>query len=160
MRLLADDVIERLEKKMMGYSFCMNLSRMIQDAEKFIFDSGSDQDPDTIAAVNDTAAAMMSAGLFRLPHPLVYVEDPFRDVQDTRLFYVCEEIGNEIHAYFILGNPAHRSDFLVHATPVILNMTTDTIRWDPLLEPEYVKKNGRSDLHHQEISRHPEHHES
>lgn len=67
----------------------------IHRAEKFIFDSGSDQDADTVQAVRQTSVAMMEADLFHQPYPTIWVEDPYEDDPDKmRNFYLgIEEPG-------------------------------------------------------------------
>ena len=53
------------------------LAPQMERAEKFIFDSGTDNDHDFVGAVRETALEMMQAGLFHLPHPVTWIEDPF-----------------------------------------------------------------------------------
>jgi len=66
---------------------------LMHKAEKFIFDSGSDQDERTITAVRETAVNMMEAGLFHLPFPIVWIEDPFESDPEgiRRFFYLAVE---------------------------------------------------------------------
>lgn len=73
---------------------------LIHRAEKFIFDSGSDQDERTIMAVRETALNMLEAGLFHLPHKVVWVEDPWEDAPDEkRNFYLAVEDDDAIRVY-------------------------------------------------------------
>lgn len=69
-------------------------------AEKFIFDSGTDQDVETVSAVRSTAFAMLEHGLLHLPAPLCWIEDPFDSDTDKdgahRLYYLCKELKTEI----------------------------------------------------------------
>lgn len=65
---------------------------MMHKAQKFVFDSGSDRDEQTTQAVRTTAVDMMAMGLFHLPYPIVWIEDPFdRDPDETRNYYLAEE---------------------------------------------------------------------
>jgi hypothetical protein len=57
-----------------------SLMPLLHKAEKFIFDSGSDRDEQTVMAVRSTAVEMMHAGLLHLPHPVTWIEDPFDSV--------------------------------------------------------------------------------
>lgn len=64
----------------------------IHRAHKFIFDSGSDQDTETVKAVRETAVNMIEAGLFHQPFPLMWIEDPYEGNEDThRNFYLALE---------------------------------------------------------------------
>jgi hypothetical protein len=67
----------------------------LHKAEKYIFDSGTDTDEETTNAVRETAVAMMSFGIFHLPAPLIWIEDPFSSDVDPlgayRRYYLCSE---------------------------------------------------------------------
>ena len=52
---------------------------LIHQAEKIIFDSGSDQDADTTTAIRDTSVNMLEANLFHQPFKTIWVEDPYED---------------------------------------------------------------------------------
>lgn len=77
----------------------------IHRAEKFIFDSGSDQDDETGAAVRSTAAEMIEFGIFHLPAPVIWIEDPFTNIPGppSRNYYLCYEVGEEIQIQFFQG---------------------------------------------------------
>lgn len=68
-------------------NFLAPILPLIHGAEKFIFDSGSDQDERTVMAVRETAVNMIEAGLFHQPHPLIWVEDPYEDAPETQRHY-------------------------------------------------------------------------
>lgn len=72
------------------------IAKALPLAEKFIFDSGSDQDDRTVNAVRDTAVEMMHAGFFHLPHPVTWIEDPFEDRPSMRNYYLCMETEDKI----------------------------------------------------------------
>lgn len=77
----------------------------MHQAKKFIFDSGSDKDEQTTAAVRETAVNMMEAGLFHLPHPITWIEDPFEDNPEMRFYYLCKEDESGIVMIFLQGMP-------------------------------------------------------
>jgi hypothetical protein len=107
---------------------------MMHKAQKFIFDSGSDQDERTVNAVRDTAVNMIDAGLFHLPHAVTWVEDPYTDDPDgKRNFYLCEERPGEVLIHFMQRfskedlPPETRSampaTFIVYANPLRIDLT-------------------------------------
>lgn len=113
MKLHLPEILRHLDSKPMGLFFAGGqvvlshpkdkqreqkfrpLIGKLHRAEKFIFDSGMDQDPETTTAVRETAVAMMELGLFHLPAPLIWIEDPFDSDKDpegkNRFYYLCEE---------------------------------------------------------------------
>lgn len=76
---------------------------LMDRAQKYIFDSGSDQDEDTVAAVRLTATNMMEAGLFHQPHPVMWIEDPFDDdpTNEMRNYLLAIEQGTLIRIFFV-----------------------------------------------------------
>lgn len=87
----------------------------IEAAEKYIFDSGSDRDPETTDAVRSTAMAMIEGNLFHLPSKVTWIEDPF-DVddqdnkeffagRDLRNYYLCIEEDEQIVVWFFNSIP-------------------------------------------------------
>ena len=73
----------------------------IQQANKIIFDSGSDQDPRTTEAVKVTAVNMLEAKLFHQPYPICFIEDPYSDDPDgQRNFYLTIEKEKSITVWF------------------------------------------------------------
>lgn len=77
------------------HSLTAGLQAAMHKAEKYIFDSGNDTDPETTTAVRETAIAMLEYGIFRLPAPVVWIEDPFYSEADPagthRRYYLCQE---------------------------------------------------------------------
>lgn len=70
---------------------------LIHRSQKFIFDSGSDQDERTTTAVRETAVNMIEAGLFHQPFPDMWIEDPYEDNPDNqRNFYLASEKDKKI----------------------------------------------------------------
>lgn len=123
LELMAGDVLDQLEKKPFVVLDPLHgpviltvrsaapigklvnlLTDKIHKAVKFIFDSGSDQDPETVSAVRDTAVAMIEAGFFHLPFPLILIEDPFEN-SESRNFYLCEEIDRFVRVHLIQRIP-------------------------------------------------------
>lgn len=113
---------------------------LMHQAQKFIFDSGSDQDPDTITAVRETSVAMLEAGLFHLPHPVCWIEEPYSDDQDElrRNYYLAEEgvEGITLH-FFQRANPADLAimpggrllpTFLLHRHAMFIDLKTASDR--------------------------------
>ena len=79
----------------------------IHQSQKFIFDSGSDQDERTTTAVRQTALAMMEANLFHQPHPVMWIEDPYEeDPENYRNFYLAIETADRIEIRFLSKLPA------------------------------------------------------
>lgn len=77
------------------------LTPLLNKAQKYIFDSGSDQDERTVTAVRETAVNMLEAGLFHLPYPIIWIEDPYEGKEDTqRNFYLCIETPDKIVVHF------------------------------------------------------------
>lgn len=68
------------------------LIEKIDKARKYIFDSGSDREPEQLDSIRSTAISMLDFDLFHLPAPLIFVEDPFsQDPDGMRYFYLMEE---------------------------------------------------------------------
>jgi hypothetical protein len=82
-----------------------HLLPLLHRAEKFIFDSGQDRDPETTAAVHETAINMLEAGLFHLPHNVTWIEDPFEHTPEMRYYYLCKEDEEGITVIFLQGIP-------------------------------------------------------
>lgn len=121
MRLMLPDLLRHLTEKSVALAmpdgppvyvkpgqkphdeFIRPLVAFIHKAEKFIFDSGSDQSDEIGAAVRATAAEMIDHCIFHLPAPLVWIEDPFSDNpnETTRNYYLCREYEHEIRVHHI-----------------------------------------------------------
>jgi hypothetical protein len=114
---------------------CRELDRclaLIDESEKFVFDSGQDRDMQTVETVRETAINMMHADIFHLPHPVIWVEDPF----DTRLgfkrcCYLCVERNSQIEIYSVRVDTADEMDsslpadqlaITVALVPVVINL--------------------------------------
>lgn len=81
---------------------------LMHEAQKFIFDSGSDQDPKVVQIYRDTALAMLETNTFHLPFPVIWVEDPFSDEtshHDLRFYYLAKEHPDHIELYHITRLP-------------------------------------------------------
>lgn len=131
----------------------MPLLPLIHQAEKIIFDSGSDQDARTITAVRDTSTNMVEAGLFHQPHRVVWVEDPYEDnAENHRNCYLAIETDTGITLHFFsrmkeiigLGLP----ELVWHPYPLVipLNEVTDqfVIRGVETVSPLYAKVLGEA----------------
>jgi hypothetical protein len=101
---------------------------LIHQAEKIIFDSGSDQDVETTSAVKETAVNMLEAKLFHQPFKTVWVEDPYEDNPDhCRNFYLATETATEITVRFFskmqemagMGLP----ELVFHPYPMVIPLT-------------------------------------
>lgn len=97
-------------------------------AQKFIFDSGSDQDADTVNAVKDTAVAMIEAGLFHLPYPVTWIEDPFEDNPALRNYYLCVEKDDMVTVYLFQKIPPipDAPHYLFHLHPMEISLKEAT----------------------------------
>jgi hypothetical protein len=111
MRLMHRQVIRQLEEEWtfnfsnagfkrscLGDTHALLISRM-KNAEKIIFDSGTDHEQLITTAYRETALEMMNHGLFRLPFDSIWVEDYFEDAPDHRMCYFAEEVGGRIAIY-------------------------------------------------------------
>jgi hypothetical protein len=106
---------------------------LIHQAEKFIFDSGTDQDEETTTAVKSTVQAMFDFGLYHLPAPVIWIEDPFSDDQRgpaDRNYYLCTERDGIINVYFLqsidptkFGKPRF---YTVFAAELVLDLARPT----------------------------------
>lgn len=102
----------------------------IHKSQKFIFDSGSDQDPQTVLAVHKTALNMMQANLFHQPYPVIFIEDPFEEFPDKqRNYYLAREFDNKIDIWFIqrfdVSSYSLNSQFpniLFHPHPLVIDL--------------------------------------
>ena len=65
----------------------------ITSSQKFIYNTGSDDDEKS-DNVKSTAYAMMAQNRFRMPYPIVWMEDPFDDGIDVIRFYLFREVSN------------------------------------------------------------------
>jgi len=84
-------------------------------SEKFIFKSEGDLERETVKQIHLTSEEMIDAGLFHLPFPSVWIEDPWdqsviallRSVgaPEGRHFWYCEEEGDRILVYSVEGQP-------------------------------------------------------
>lgn len=92
----------------------------IHQAEKFVFDSGQDHDEEQVMAVRETAVNMIEAGLFHLPFPTIWVEDPFEDAhEDARFLYLVEETSTEIIIhYFSFHRQSYQRTAFNASTPM------------------------------------------
>lgn len=82
-----------------------HLMPLLHQSQKFVFDSGSDKDERTTSAVRETAVNMLEAGLFHLPFPLIWIEDPFDDNPSMRFLYLCRETKEGITMWFFQSLP-------------------------------------------------------
>lgn len=128
-----------------------HLLPLMHKAVKYIFDSGSDQDEAAVTAVRDTAVAMMEAGLFHLPFPVIWIEDPFDENEGaSRNYYLCVEDqgAKTIAVYFFQRLPRAAPDmprYCAHVNRAIIDYSdpTDlftieaTQRADPLQAKTY-----------------------
>lgn len=127
---------ERIRKVING-----KVVKNIEAAEKYIFDSGSDTDPETTNAVRSTSTAMMEGKLFHMPSKITWIEDPFDadDQNDKELFtgrdlrnyYLCIEENDGIEVWFFNSiPPGHGEDgkirFSMFALPMFLDLTQAT----------------------------------
>lgn len=95
------DVTDPLREKIV-----LPLLGHIHQSQKFIFDSGSDQDERTTLAVRETTVNMIEAGLFHLPHPIIWVEDPYEEnPEHYRNFYLAMETSTQIEIWFFAKLP-------------------------------------------------------
>lgn len=151
MKLLLPEVLHHLEKKpfvlcdavgdvvvlepsvKMRSKMTQPLMDDAQKAVKFLFDSGCDRDDDTVFAVRDTALAMLEAGLFHLPFPAIWVEDPYDDVPETttfrftgmRNFYLVKETQTQIITRLIqrIPNEMPGVRFMIHGARLVIDKT-------------------------------------
>ena len=109
--------------------FLRNVIPTIHKAQKFIFDSGQDQDDRTVSAVRETAVNMIEADMFHLPHPIMWIEDPFGDDPNSidRNFYLVTETPENIMVQFfqrfrsgVKGMPT----LAVHLHPMLIDLKT------------------------------------
>ena len=100
---------------------------LIHQAEKIIFDSGSDQDADTTTAIRDTSVNMLEANLFHQPFKTIWVEDPYEDnPEGCRNFYLATETPTEITVRFFskmqemtgMGLP----ELVFHPYPLVISL--------------------------------------
>jgi hypothetical protein len=89
---------------------------LIQKAERYLFETYGDVDEDTVKAISDTAHEMIEYGLFHLPHPVIWLEDPWPDDWVDRATGGAEWPG---------GRPPHGSGAQVY----LLQELPDRITW-------------------------------
>lgn len=106
--------IERKDKSRHGLT--RRLLPFMHEAQKYIFDSGSDKAPDVIETYRNTALAMLETKSFHLPYKIVWIEDPFTDDQfqaengeDIRFYYLAIEHETEIEVFHISRLPKFKS---------------------------------------------------
>jgi hypothetical protein len=111
--------------------FLTFLTERMHKATKFIFDSGSDQDGETVSAVRETSVNMLEAGFFHLPFPVIWIEDPFEDTPDVgftfnkttemRNYYLATEDEDTITVFLIQRLPMEPR-FMVHMAPLVIDL--------------------------------------
>lgn len=151
MKLLLPEVLHHLEKK--PFVLCDAVGEVVVMAPrsklrgkfvqtfvdnavravKFLFDSGSDRDEETVSAVRDTALAMLEANLFHLPFPTIWIEDPYEDVPEAmsfeftgmRNFYLACETANEIELRLVqrIPNEIQGVRYMVHGARLVIDKT-------------------------------------
>lgn len=166
MKLLLPKVIANLtkiarEQRGEAGAIANEIIPKLHRAEKFVFDSGMDRDESVTTAFRETAVNMMEAGLFHLPYPVIWVEDPFGDGDDrtmpdgslmpegikseTRYMYYCEESHDQIRIWF-LSDPDETIVML--PAPIILDLTKaeDAFFYPPEnpQQPEWIKIAGEA----------------
>ena len=98
---------------------------MLDQAGKFIFDSGADADDETTEAIKQTAIAMLEDGRFHLPYPITWIEDPFHDdpTGEARNYYLAREKDDEIRVWVALRRPPPVNQyFFLCMLPFVLNL--------------------------------------
>ena len=138
-------VSDKTRRSLMG-----TLASQIHNSAKYIFDSGSDQDLETVQAVRDTAVNMMEFNLFHMPHPVMWIEDPFDDDdsgETARNYYLAREHKDRIDILFfqevkagMLGSVAR---FILYPFPLSIDLTApcDEFRADinPNAMPAFLR---------------------
>jgi hypothetical protein len=106
------------------------LARKINRAEKFVFDSGMSGNDGEEQVFRETAVNMMEAGLFHLPYPEMWIEDPFEILgggeggqQESRYMYLCEEVDGEIRIWFA-ADPF--GDIVILPAPLVIDLKNPT----------------------------------
>jgi hypothetical protein len=95
-------------------------------AKKVVFDSGTDEDRDIMKTYRETALNMMDAGLFHLPYPISWVEDPFESSPDNRLYYLAVERDQKITMRVAVGITGPPVPLIVYGGQVMLNLANPT----------------------------------
>lgn len=145
MKLYLPDIMEHIERKDMLLAIPVGLpvvlSRkakarpthllpLMHKAMKFIFDSGSDKDDQTTSAVRETSVNMLEAGLFHLPSPITWIEDPFDDDPTMRFYYLCTEDETGITVHFLQSLPrdmdSHAPRYMVFLNTAFISFTEIT----------------------------------
>lgn len=117
-------------------------------AERYVFESYGDIDEDTVKAVFDTSHEMIEYGFFHLPHPLMWLEDPWpedwiersaamvgaTDEERRRMgspargrnLYLLRERADGIEFYEIVAAPLkdgpQKYRFIFHAIPHVISL--------------------------------------
>lgn len=104
------------------------LAPQIHNSAKYVFDSGSDQDPETVQAVRDTSVNMMQFDLFHLPHPVIWIEDPFDDNAEFKLarnYYLATEHKGHIDILLFqeMQPEAGRSRLIINPHALVIDLT-------------------------------------
>lgn len=92
----ADRVYSANVKDQVRQELMKDVIPRIHQSQKFIFDSELDADPQTKEAIRETANNMIEAGIFHLPHNLIWLEEQFITHEKVKTFYLCEEVGDKI----------------------------------------------------------------
>ena len=119
-------IVDRMKEQ----RFCQDRIPRIVAAEKYFFESGNDSDEELVKAVHSTSEEMIDFGIFHLPYPSIWVEDPIDpnlyvdttpDIiqgllqanADCRMCYLAEEKGNQItiQGYKVMPLSVTRLDF-------------------------------------------------
>lgn len=128
------------------------LAPLMEKAERFVFESYGDADPEVFKAVHFTAEEMIDAGFFHLPYPILWFEDPWnyddmlakqldsmralfgellpsRDAFDTwgANSYLCIEERDRIWVWGVTSSPEPRigHQFLFHGVPTEIDLRAD-----------------------------------
>jgi hypothetical protein len=104
------------------------LADKLHRAEKFVFDSGMAGNEAEEDAFKETAVNMMEAGIFHLPFPEIWIEDPFPTPAgryESRYMYFCEEGEDEIRVWYF-ADPEGNIFSLPHPLVIDLLNPKDT----------------------------------
>lgn len=89
-------------------------------AEKFVFDTGLAGNEAEEMVFRETAVNMLEAGIFHLPFPEIWLEDPFEG-SNLRYMYFCEEDEREIRIWFFL-DATGELDIVAFPEPLIIDL--------------------------------------
>jgi hypothetical protein len=127
-RLFFPEVIEILEtdKLLLKDPDAQALKPRLERAIKYIFESEGDVDRETVQNIHLTSEEMIDAGLFHLPFPSIWIEDPWFDewtkllhaerIREGRFFWFCEEHDGRIDIFSVQANPPYVG-FISQVTP-------------------------------------------